>query len=169
MHNSYVSLLWFAALGSALTAGIFFTFSTFVMQALGQQPPAAGIAAMQAINITVINPWFMAAFFGPALVGIGVGIIQWQQLEQPMHQPTVLFWIAGTLLYVVGTIGVTVLGNVPLNDALAVVSPQSAEGATLWTRYLSDWTVWNHVRTVAAAAAAVLFTLALVQRSGLPS
>jgi uncharacterized membrane protein len=165
MHQTYMPLLWFAALGSALTAGIFFTFSTFVMQALGQQSPPAGIATMQAINITVINPWFMAAFFGPALVGIGFGITTLKHLDQP----TALYWIVGTLLYGVGTIGVTVLGNIPLNDALAVVNPHSAAGETLWARYLHDWTVWNHVRTVAAAAAAVMFTLALVQRLGLPS
>ena len=56
-----------AATGCALTAGIFFAFSTFVMQALAMQPPGPGISAMQSINITVINPWFMTAFFGPAV------------------------------------------------------------------------------------------------------
>jgi len=39
-------LILFAAIGSALSAGIFFAFSTFVMQALGRQTPSAGIAAM---------------------------------------------------------------------------------------------------------------------------
>ncbi len=54
-----------AALGSELIAGVFFAFSTFVMKALAQQPAAQGIATMQTINITVINPWFMTIqFFG---------------------------------------------------------------------------------------------------------
>ncbi|MEB3213528.1 MAG: anthrone oxygenase family protein, partial [Leptolyngbyaceae bacterium] len=77
------------------------------------------------------------------------------------EQPEALYWMAGSVLYLVGTIGVTIAGNVPLNDALAIVSPNSAEGTTLWTRYLTDWTIWNHVRTVAAAIAATLFTLSL--------
>ncbi|RZM75226.1 anthrone oxygenase family protein [Leptolyngbya iicbica] len=146
----------FVAIASALTAGIFFAFSTFVMQALGQQTAAAGIAAMQAINITVINPWFMVVFFGPGLIGLLLALTTFR----PFNQPGALFWLAGTVLYLVGTIGVTIAGNVPLNDALAVVNPDSAAGATLWAQYLNDWTVWNHVRTVAAAIAAVLFTLA---------
>jgi uncharacterized membrane protein len=51
--------------------------------------------------------------------------------------------------------------NVPLNNALAVVDPASADAASLWSRYVSSWTAWNHVRTVAALAAAASFTLAL--------
>lgn len=154
-----------AAVGSALSAGIFFAFSTFVMQALGQQTPASGIAAMQSINITVINPWFMAAFFGPAVVGVVLAIAALGHF----HQPGAIYWLVGAMVYVIGTIGVTVAGNIPLNDALAVVNPSSAEGARLWARYLSDWTFWNHVRTVAAFIAAALFTLSLYQRTGLPN
>lgn len=54
-----LSLTLVTAIGSALTAGIFFAFSTFVMQTLGQQTHSSGIVTMQAINITVINPWFI--------------------------------------------------------------------------------------------------------------
>ncbi|MEO0868863.1 MAG: anthrone oxygenase family protein [Cyanobacteria bacterium J06642_11] len=156
-------LVLLAAVGCALSAGIFFAFSTFVMQALGQQTPASGIAAMQSINITVINPWFMAAFFGPAVVGVVLAIAALRQWQQP----GAAYWLAGALIYIVGTIGVTVAGNIPLNDALAVVNPSSAAGAKLWSRYLIDWTFWNHVRTVAAFLAAALFTLSLYQRAGL--
>jgi uncharacterized membrane protein len=56
-----------AALGCGLVAGIFFAFSTFVMKALAQLEPKEGIAAMQWINITVINPWFMTVFLGTAI------------------------------------------------------------------------------------------------------
>jgi uncharacterized membrane protein len=41
------------------------------------------------------------------------------------------------------------------------VSPDSAEGATLWARYLVDWTFWNHVRTAASFAAMACFIAAL--------
>lgn len=150
-------LVLLVAIGSGLTAGIFFAFSTFVMQALGQQTAAAGIAAMQSINITVINPWFMAVFFGPGLMGLLLTLTTFRRFDQPRA----FYGLAGTVIYLMGTIGVTIVGNVPLNDALALVSPDSTAGATLWANYLTDWTFWNHVRTVAAAIAAVLFTLAL--------
>ena len=157
IQNLRLPLILFAAIGSALTAGIFFAFSTFVMQALGQQPNASGIATMQAINITVINPWFMAAFFGPAMACLVLTMIALRQWEQPGS----ICWLVGSLLYLIGTIGVTVVGNIPLNDALAIVAPGSPDGATLWSQYLTDWTVWNHVRTVAAFLSATLFMLSL--------
>ena len=161
-YNLRLSLILFAAMGSALSAGIFFAFSTFVMQALRQQTPSSGIAAMQSINITVINPWFMTVFLGPAVVGLVLAIAALRQWEQP----GAVYWLVGALFYLIGTIGVTIAGNIPLNDALAVVNPDSAEGATLWTRYLTDWTFWNHVRTVAAFLAAAMFTISLCQRTG---
>ncbi len=52
-----------SALGCGLVAGVFFAFSTFVMKALDRLPPAQGMTAMQSINVVVINPWFMTAFF----------------------------------------------------------------------------------------------------------
>jgi uncharacterized membrane protein len=76
-----------------------------------------------------------------------------------------LYWLAGSVLYFVGTFLVTMLFNVPRNNALAVVAPTSPEAARLWVSYLSTWTAWNHVRTVAALAAAVLFTIALWVRA----
>lgn len=157
-------LILCAAIGSAVTAGIFFAFSTFVMQALGQQTDSSGIATMQAINITVINPWFMMVFLGPAVVG---GVLAIAALRQ-WNPPSSAYCLVGTLLYIIGTVGVTIAGNVPLNDALAVVNPDSTEGATLWAKYLTDWTIWNHVRTVSAVLAAVMFTLSLCQRTDLP-
>ncbi|MBE9030364.1 DUF1772 domain-containing protein [filamentous cyanobacterium LEGE 11480] len=159
VHNLRFWLMLLTALCSALSAGIFFAFSTFVMQALAQQPPAQGIATMQSINITVFTPWFMAAFFGPAVLGIILTLVL---LPQWPHLVTV-YWLAGTLIYLIGTIGVTVLGNIPLNDALAIVTPDSTEGLRLWAKYLNNWTLWNHARTAAAAISAVLLAIALCE------
>jgi uncharacterized membrane protein len=47
-----------ALLGSALIGGIFFAFSSFVMKALARVPSPEGIAAMQSINVVVLNPSF---------------------------------------------------------------------------------------------------------------
>ena len=156
-------LIVFTAIASGLSAGIFYAFSTFVMKALAQQPSAQGIATMQSINITVINPWFMVAFFGPAVACILLSISLISQGDRSIAISCIL----GSLLYLIGTIGVTIACNIPLNDALAVVKPDSTEGATLWSRYLTDWTFWNHVRTIAALLAAAMFTISLCQRTGL--
>ncbi len=66
-EGAVFALLAAAALGSGVVAGIFFAFSSFVMSALGRLPPAQGVAAMQSINETVINPGFLLVFFGTGL------------------------------------------------------------------------------------------------------
>jgi uncharacterized membrane protein len=75
------------------------------------------------------------------------------------------YLLLGSLLYLIGTVGVTIAFNVPLNDALATVNPNSADGANLWVNYLTNWTIWNHVRTAAALAASASFIIALCHRA----
>lgn len=155
IHTLRFPLMLFAAIGSGLIAGVFFAFSTFVMPALARLQPSQGIVAMQSINITAINPLFMIALFGTAFACLFLAVsvlFKW-------HQPSTFYLLAGSLLYLIGAIAVTIAFNVPLNDALAIVKPDSPEGATLWARYLTDWTFWNHVRTIASLAAAALFTV----------
>jgi uncharacterized membrane protein len=157
VNNLYFPLTLFSALGCGLVAGVFFAFSTFVMSALARLQPAQGIAAMQSINITVINPWFMTAFLGTAAACLFLAVsalLKW-------NQPGAAYLLIGSLLYLVGTLGVTMVFNVPLNDALANVKPDSVDGANLWASYLTNWTFWNHIRTIAALAASALFTVAL--------
>jgi uncharacterized membrane protein len=150
-----------SALGCGLVAGMFFAFSIFVMKALGALPSAQGIAAMQSINVAVINPWFFLSFFGTGatcVVMIIASLLRW-------HDPRAAYWLVGGLLYLAGTILVTMLFNVPRNNALAIVAPTSPEGAGLWSTYLSSWTVWNHVRTAAALVAAAAFIIAFRLRA----
>ena len=51
-----------AAVFCGVVAGIFYAFSSAVMQSLAMQPGAAGMAVMQTINVVVFNPWFGFAF-----------------------------------------------------------------------------------------------------------
>jgi uncharacterized membrane protein len=87
------------------------------------------------------------------------------------QRPGAVYLLVGSLLYLVGTILVTIVFNVPRNDALAAVDPASANGARLWADYVTSWTAWNHVRTVAALAASASLTIGLCfatrRRSGL--
>jgi uncharacterized membrane protein len=157
IDNLLFILMVITALGCGLVAGIFFAFSTFVMRALARLLPAQGIAAMQSINIVVINPWFFAAFFGTAAACLLLAIstlFKWDK-------PGAAYLLAGCLLYLAGTILVTMIFNVPWNNALAAVDPASADGARLWTGYVTGWTAWNHVRTGAALAAAASITIAI--------
>ena len=151
-------LTFAAAIGCGLVAGIFFAFSSFVMAALGRLPSDHGIAAMNSINVTVLNPLFFLVFFGTGLVCLVLAALSWLWWGEASGK----LLLIGGVIYLVGCIGVTMFRNVPLNDALAAVQPATTEAAALWTRYLSEWTLWNTVRTVASVVAAVLLTAALV-------
>jgi uncharacterized membrane protein len=63
-----------AALGAELVAGIFFSFSAFIMAALKRLPPEGGISAMQSINVAVLNPVFFFVFFGTAAAALILAI-----------------------------------------------------------------------------------------------
>jgi uncharacterized membrane protein len=160
LARSVFTLTFAAALGSGLVAGVFFAFSSFVMPALGRLPPDQGLAAMQSVNVTVIAPGFMLALFGTAVIALmlGIGAIaRWGQTG-PM------LILAASALYLIGCIGVTMGGNVPLNDAMAAVQAGSADGVTVWARYLRDWTFWNHVRMAASVGTCALYIAALAIR-----
>jgi uncharacterized membrane protein len=151
-----VILTFCTALGCGLIAGVFFAFSAFVMKALGRLPAPHGIAAMQSINVVAVTPLFMAALFGTAAACLALAVstlFVWQERGARIV-------LLGSLLYLVGCVLVTIVFNVPRNDALARIDPASADAARAWTGYVSGWTAWNHVRTVAALAAAALFTTA---------
>jgi len=108
------TLILFAALGCGLVSGIFFAFSTFIMQGLEKLAPDQGIAAMQSINRLAITPLFMTALFATAL--LCVALIVWAALAWDRPQAR---WIAPAgALYLIGSIGVTIAANVPRNEAL---------------------------------------------------
>ena len=156
--NELLDILTFAAvLGSGLVAGIFFAFSSFVMRALGQLPENQGIAAMKAINVTVLNPWFFLVFFGTGAVCFAVALLALGSAAGA-HQA---YLLSACALYLLGCLLVTVAFNVPLNNRLASAEPDSSSAKALWAHYLSRWTLWNHCRTAASLAAAALFIMAL--------
>lgn len=146
-----------AALGAGLIAGAFFAFSSFVMRALAKLPPAQGIAAMQSINIVVINWIFLGTLFGTGALCLALGAMALTD----MAANGATWRLVGATLYLIGCIGVTAFANVPRNNRLAPIEPADPGSADIWARYVAEWTWWNHVRTVAALAASACFILAL--------
>lgn len=153
--SQIVSLV--ALVGSGLIGGVFFAFSSFVMGALARLPAPQGIAAMQSINIVVINPHFLGCFVGTAVVSLGAVVLA---ILRP-GDPGASYMLAGGVLYVVGTFMVTGTRNVPLNNALARHASTDADALLEWELYVVRWTQWNHVRTAASLLATVCFGLAL--------
>jgi uncharacterized membrane protein len=159
------SLIAIAALCCGLMAGFFFTFSVLIMDALAQQPIEAGVRVMQTINVVVFNPFFGLAFSGtPAACVLAMAVAL-----QRRHERAARYALIGGALYLAGTLLVTVFCNVPRNDALAAVAASDPAAVPVWSAYLAEWTPWNHVRTIAAMGAAILFTLALASANAKPT
>ena len=139
------------AVGSALIAGVFFAFSTFVMTALSRLPVEQGVAAMQSVNKVILGSLFMPVFLGTAaccVMLVLAWLLHWGGVDA-------IGILIGSALYLIGTFIVTMVCNVPLNNELASADRAGAAAAETWARYVRRWTLWNHVRTGAALAAAI--------------
>ena len=124
-----------AVLGCGLIAGVFFAFSAFVMKALARLPPGEGIAAMQSINIVVLNPWFLGVFLGTAAIcvmALIASLLRW-------HQPGAVYLLVGAALYLLG-IGIgafwafvigTVIGEFGYPIAFGVMAASYVAAAVL--------------------------------------
>jgi uncharacterized membrane protein len=145
----WTTLSMFAALGAGLNAGLFFIFSNTIMRAFDRLPAAGAVAAMNSINRVILNPLFFLVFFGTALLCL---VLLVRRLDSPLV-------VVGALFYLIGSIGVTMVCNVPLNDKLAKVSPSADDMEMQWRAYRGPWTRWNHVRTLACLLAATAFVI----------
>jgi uncharacterized membrane protein len=139
-------LLWFCAIGCGLIAGVFFAFSAFIMTSLGRVDQNAGIAVMNAINQDIVKSAFLAVFMATTVASLVVVALAFLRWGEPGSFPV----LVGGALWVLGVFVVTVVFNVPLNNALAAVDLAGADAAPLWTTYLKEWTFWNHIRMTAS-------------------
>ena len=146
-----------ALLGTGLTAGALFAFSSFVMGALARLPAPEGMRAMQSINERAPRPAFMLPYVGTAVLDavlVVVAVINWDEAYAP-------YLLAAAVVYVVGVIGLTGGYHVPRNNALGELDAGAPSSVERWTKYVRDWTTWNHVRVAAALASAALLTIAV--------
>jgi uncharacterized membrane protein len=151
------SLPLLVCLGAGLVGGVFFAFSTFVMKALAELRAGQGVAAMQRINVVVLNPLFLGVFIGTAVfaaVCVLAGFFPWGTAR------SVLLLVAG-LSYLVGSFGVTAVFNIPRNERLARLDAESADASSYWPVYVREWLFWNHVRTAASLLCAACAGAAL--------
>ena len=149
MESTVLAILtWVMALSSGLMAGTYLAFSGFIMRSFATLEPDRGIAAMNAINVTITKSAFMPLFFGSTLIALlmaGAGLWQW-------GAPGSGRALVAGLVYVIGMFVVTAAANVPLNNELAGVAGDDTEALQVWANYLTRWTRWNTVRTIASLA-----------------
>lgn len=145
-----------ATLAAAISGGAFFAFSNFVMRSLANMPPSQGILAMQLINRDAPNPLFVAAIVGAGVVGVPVALSEFDSSDQTYAK----YLFAGVILSLLA-FAITMLFNVPRNNALDAVDPDSTAGKDYWALYLVSWTRWNTLRGIASLASVACYMLAI--------
>jgi uncharacterized membrane protein len=145
-------------LSTGAVAGLFYAYWCSVMIALDRLRPEAAIKTMQTINVAIINPLFFATFMGTlAILPLAALAAWWSGASASAG------WLAAAfLVYAVGTFGVTVAFNVPLNDALERLKDAPADPAADWQAFVEPWNRWNTVRMAAGFVATALAAMALL-------
>jgi uncharacterized membrane protein len=158
IEGAQLYLVAATALAAGLMSGVFYAFSSFVMAGLRRLPSPHGMAAMQSINITAVEPGLMIPFFGTLIGAVAVAVtavVDWDG--------AVSVWLlAGAASYTVGTFAMTAGYHVPRNNALEATGTNAPDAASVWGRYLEEWTSWNHLRALTSMVTALAFTIAIV-------
>ena len=154
-----VILLVAAGVLTGLLAGLFYAFSVSVNGALGKLTDIEYVRAMRSINRVILNPLFLASFFGPVLL-LPLLIIFFNNGFGSTYS---LLLLGAAVLYIGGTFGTTIAGNVPLNEALERFNPQGAsekEISEARARFEKPWNRLNTFRMYMAIGATALLVLA---------
>jgi len=136
---------------TGLMAGIYFTFSVFIMKSLAELPAFQAAQAMNKINDVIVNTLFLPVFFGS--VFLYAGLIVWQFAD--WHSGS-LSLVMAAVIYIVGMFLVTAFGNVPLNNRLKESEENEHELLLVWSYYLHKWTRLNHLRTISCIVSLAL-------------
>jgi len=141
-------------------AGIIFIFSNTIMPSLSAFDADIGINVMNKINVIIVNRLFLIAFMG-GLISAYPAVVM---LVNPnkFSTPARCYAVATTLVFFFGEVMVTMKQNVPRNEVLKTIDPESKDGVSYWeNEYLKGWVAWNTVRCIFSVISAVLGGLCL--------
>jgi uncharacterized membrane protein len=147
---------------TALIAGLFYAWSCGIVQGLGKLKDRDYLQAMQSINREIQRPLFLVVFAGTVLL---LPLATWLSHRAGQHS-TFAWLLVASVSYIAGVFGVTIAGNVPLNNMLERVeltdcSPQSI--AENRFAFEGRWNSLNRVRTFCAIAALGFTVIAMIR------
>jgi uncharacterized membrane protein len=146
---------------TALSAGLFFAWSCSVMPGLARLSDKEFVAAMQAVNRAIQNPIFFTVFFGAPIFLVISTVLHYGEFAR------FSFLLAATIIYLTGNFGVTIFGNVPMNDTLDRFDLKSAsdeEIARQRANFERRWNNLNHIRAVSSTLALIIVVIVCLNR-----
>jgi uncharacterized membrane protein len=155
------TVLLITALSVALITGLWYAYSCSVNLGLEKLPDREYLMGMQSINREILNPVFFATFMGTLLL---LPVCTWLNYGHPRF----VFLLAASVIYVIGVFGVTVGGNVPLNNALDAFNIHSSSAQDIINQRLQFEQPWNklhQIRTFASLICLILVLIACIYNS----
>ncbi|MEU8678596.1 DUF1772 domain-containing protein [Streptomyces sp. NPDC048560] len=147
-------LLMLAVITAGLYAGFMLTFLVVIMPGLAPLPDDRFTAAMRRFNEKVPGPGFLLVFLGvialPAAAVSdpdGLGDRDWNLV------------LAALVCAVISHL-ITIIGNIPLNNALA--GSEGGDDAAARAAFEPRWNALHRVRTAVSAASFVLLAAVLL-------
>lgn len=155
------TLLGTSILATGLMSGLLYGWAVSVIPGTQRIGALSYVDTMQNINKAIINPAFVIPFMAiPVMLG-AAAIVQFRTGDQ--RRAWLLVSAAAT--YIVGVLGVTFGGNIPLNDALETFDLGESTNQAIENRrrtYETPWNRWHYLRTAASVAAFALASAAAI-------
>lgn len=168
MENSIdlnpVQISQFAAiLLTGLLAGLFYGYDCSVIKGLGNLQDEVYLQSFQSINKAIQNPYFFISFVGILLV---LPVSSWLSYSNS-NLASFYLLLSATLIYFIGVFGVTIFGNVPLNEQLAnfsISTATEAEISAMRQTFEKPWNTYHTIRTIASIISFGLAILSLIKQ-----
>ncbi|WP_316633852.1 anthrone oxygenase family protein [uncultured Flavobacterium sp.] len=157
-------ILGITILATALIAGLYYGYSCSVTIGLNKLSSKEYILAMQSINVAIQNPWFFASFMGTLFLLPISAYLNFTSIQSPRF----LLLLAAAVIYTIGSFGVTVFGNVPLNDMLANVDLKTATSDEMnmaRQNFENPWNTLHNIRTIATIVSLIFCIIASINTS----
>ena len=145
-------------IGTALVGGFFWGWSLSAVPGLATVTDRTYVSTMQSVNRAILNPLFLVVFVGSVLVLAGATVAAFWSGDTRRG-----WWMAAaTGTYAVGVFGITVVGNVPLNDRLRDVDLDGATDAAVSEARRAYEGPWNRLHYVRSALGVLAIAFACV-------
>ena len=152
-------LMGVSIVATGLMSGLWYGWAVSVIPGTRQVADASYVDTMQRINRAIINPGFIVPFLGIPIVIAVAAVLQFRAGDARRG------WLlaSAAAVYVIGVLGVTGRGNVPLNNELDAFDLEGSDADAVSARrrtYEAPWNRLHYVRTVANAVSFVLASTA---------
>jgi uncharacterized membrane protein len=162
--NMNTTVLIISTLFSGLMAGLFYAWSISVTPGLARVNDMNYLQAFQSMNRAILNPVFFIVFMGlPVLLLLLSYLFYSSEISLQF-----VFVISTTVVYITGVMGVTIFGNIPLNNALESLNIQSMNHEQMTTFRLgfeSKWNKLNIIRTICSSLSFLLLIIVCIQNN----